>query len=252
MLSTKHDKISKVIQNDRGSFLLNINPPLSQSLCLWFAAEACSYIELTVQDAWIFRDSQAKLESAFFYWNASLKSSWLYAKLGWSISYLRLPQKNTRRDSMKIKRDWCKKICGNWLQTRFSPEFWFIALQLWLRQEIEGCVFPHCPSAPGCDLETWMDSVQKLPVLVPYMPQTSKLQHSNDSSVKWFVDNDPPKPKTAVGTMLLSTDRYSLQCTQVHTERHTSGLSSLTWGGTVTTALQPWVWEKSRRRSESK
>lgn len=66
---------STVIQNDRGTFLLNINPPLSQSLCLWFGADACSYIELTVQDAPIFRDSQAKLESAFFLLKCISKSS---------------------------------------------------------------------------------------------------------------------------------------------------------------------------------
>lgn len=40
-----------------------------------------------------------------------------------------------------------------------------------------------------------MDSVQRLPVLVPYMLLASKLQHSDDSSVKWFVDNDPPNQK---------------------------------------------------------
>lgn len=103
----------------------------------------------------------------------------------------------------------------------FLWSFWFIALQLWLRQEIEGCVFPRCPSAPGCDLETWMDSVQRLPVLVPYMPRASKLHHSDDSSVKWFVDNDPLNQKQLLESfyfrqrdIVCSAPRYT------HTDTH--------------------------------
>lgn len=159
---------------------------------MWFAADACSYIELTVwgQHAKIFGVQQGPIGIRNFYSNASHSSNGLNAKPGWSISCLCFPTGallvSSRGTGWRVQRYWHQNFSGNQRQTGHPAMFGFVVFELWLGQRIEGCVFPLCPSAPGCDLESWKDSVQLLfPVLVLHTTRQAYVLHHRQTVPQW-------------------------------------------------------------------